>query len=268
MESKTRRIHKFPELSPDYSGPRLIVTDVVDPSNPNKFKTRCMAPETVLHFELLSPTQSVQANSTLLIPMLPLNFTLRNFYVTFTESTSYVLLDEALVNLFIGFGLVESYARELMLYVYNSFTQGYPDEGGWGGYRKPKPTKGQSTSYVYGLLAEWFGLVGFGIPGNLIQWAEAVDNAMNLAKFDISFGKADEYDDHALIQNQFVEPGNMSIELDILNPNIPHSAKLGLKINSMSLVPANNGVVFKGLTVWLIGAFEYPIDLSRKNIGQ
>lgn len=61
-----------------------MLVDVADPSDPTKYKTRHMAIETVIHFELLAPTQTVSA-TTIAVPSFPRNFIIREAQLTFTR---------------------------------------------------------------------------------------------------------------------------------------------------------------------------------------
>lgn len=80
-----RQITEFPPLNPAYRGPRFLLVDVADPQEPGKYKTRHMPIETVIHFELLAPTQPV-AISTIPVPSFPKNFILREASLTFTRN--------------------------------------------------------------------------------------------------------------------------------------------------------------------------------------
>jgi hypothetical protein len=265
----SKRIHKFPELSPDYSGPRLHAIDVADPADPTKFKTRHSLPETVIHFELLAPTQSVTSGLALKVPMLPLNFKLRNFYLTFTDAQGVPDLETSLANILTQLGIVYSHAYQLSIFINACFRNGIPQnkDGGWGGYDKPPPSRQQAPSLIALIIFDWLKSIGIHHISNstIEQVSNLVAGSINLARITGTF--ASESALYASWEEEILEFGNFNVEAQVEDYDVHHSTEHTLTISRFETIPVNNGFTLKGLTIWMVGSFVYPFNPSRSNIG-
>lgn len=257
----TKAINKFPKLADTYAGPTLVLADVVNPAAKTGFSTRSMAPDAFLHFELLSPNQSVVEGAKIEVPTLPLNFVIRSGYASFTLMPNSSNLNdsskETIRQLLFNFGVSFNRADELANLIF-IFLNDTPDPGGWGGL----DAYGHGTPNPYEKALDNGLIIILDDVPKKEEIIPMIKDALTLATVSLEFGVMEEFENVKWF-NTVIHPNGLSIEGQALNRLIPKSTSLGIQITSFQAVQSN--VELKGLTLWLRGYFDIPYSSNKPN---
>lgn len=256
----TKPINKWPLLKEGYGGPTLYLTDVVNPDAVSGFSTRSAPPEQFLHFELLTPNQTVTKGAVLPVPTVPLNFIIRNAYVTFTSMTNSAAANIAsrslIQQILFDNGMNSDDADALTNNIFLDIGDiPYSDGVDSYGRAHPNPYEGALDGILYysldALPKEKKDIV---LP--------LIKAALTLATVSLKFGLMDLFD-RVTWDSTTIQPAGLSIEGGITNYMLPNSSPLGIQITDFLAIQP--GVELNGLTLWLRGYFQVPYSPLRTN---